>query len=126
MSLDALKAEIATKRKGSDGPSGRPTKYMRRGELEKLKEEEERRRKEEEEAARRKDDEAKSKAKIGAKVSTLHFGMSFHVYLYDLLENSYPAQSRTLQCLTQLGKTLVLPCQNQIVSISQMMRLYVG
>ena len=40
--MEALKAEIALKRKAAqDGPS-RPAKYLRRGEVEKLKEEEER------------------------------------------------------------------------------------
>ncbi|GBE88452.1 pre-mRNA splicing factor [Sparassis latifolia] len=49
--MDALKAEIATKRKAleqeptTNGP--RPTKYMRRGELERLREENERKEKEE-------------------------------------------------------------------------------
>lgn len=42
--MDALKAEIASKRKAiQDDPlvSARPTKYMRRGDIEKLKEEQE-------------------------------------------------------------------------------------
>ena len=42
--MDALKAEIATKRKAlQDDPllAGRPTKYMRRGEIERLREEQE-------------------------------------------------------------------------------------
>lgn len=40
MSLDALKAEIAVKRKAASNEDipGRPSKYMRRGELEKLRE----------------------------------------------------------------------------------------
>ena len=46
MSLDALKAEIATKRKLVTDENSKPSKYMRRGELEKLKEEEELKRKE--------------------------------------------------------------------------------
>ncbi|KAI0749901.1 Prp18 domain-containing protein [Daedaleopsis nitida] len=56
--MDALKAEIAVKRKAldiipaaTDGP--RPTKYMRRGDLERLKEEQERKEKEEKEEQRR-------------------------------------------------------------------------
>ena len=41
--MDALKAEIALKRKTLHGlPAERPTKYMRRGDIERLKEEQER------------------------------------------------------------------------------------
>ncbi|PIL29891.1 hypothetical protein GSI_08100 [Ganoderma sinense ZZ0214-1] len=52
--MDALMAEIALKRKVLDTPpdGGRPAKYMRRGELERLKEEEERKEKEEKEKRR--------------------------------------------------------------------------
>ena len=40
--MDALKAEIASKRKAVEENSlSRPTKYMRRGELERLREEQE-------------------------------------------------------------------------------------
>ena len=46
MSLDFLKAEIATKRKLATDDNSKPSKYMRRGELEKLKEEQERQKKE--------------------------------------------------------------------------------
>ena len=38
--MDALKAEIATKRKAIE-VDGRPSKYMRRGDLERLREQEE-------------------------------------------------------------------------------------
>ncbi|RPD60962.1 Prp18-domain-containing protein [Lentinus tigrinus ALCF2SS1-7] len=57
--MDALKAEIANKRKALDIPAvdGRPTKYMRRGELERLKEEQERKVREAEEEKRRQDKE---------------------------------------------------------------------
>lgn len=78
MSLDALKAEIATKRKNpnNDSISERPNKYMRRGELEKLKEEAERKKKEEQEAAKRKveeeEREAKSKLKAAKVSRTFH------------------------------------------------------
>lgn len=48
--MDALKAEIAIKRKAVEGDrSSRPTKYLRRGEIERLKEEEERKAREEKE-----------------------------------------------------------------------------
>lgn len=46
MSLDALKSEIATKRKLASDENSKPSKYMRRGELEKLQQEEERKKKE--------------------------------------------------------------------------------
>ncbi len=73
MSLDALKAEIATKRKSStnDTLSERPNKYMRRGELDKLKEEAERKKKEEQDAARRREQDEREPARgtSGAKVS---------------------------------------------------------
>ena len=54
--MDALKAEIAVKRKALEIPVAdlaRPTKYMRRGELERLKEEQERKEREEKEEKRR-------------------------------------------------------------------------
>lgn len=41
--MEALKAEIAVKRKTVEAVSSRPNKYMRRGDIERLKEEEERR-----------------------------------------------------------------------------------
>jgi pre-mRNA-splicing factor 18 len=52
--MDALKAEIAAKRKAlQDDPvyAARPTKYMRRGEIEKLKEEQEIKAREQKESA---------------------------------------------------------------------------
>ncbi|KAA1467417.1 Prp18-domain-containing protein [Dentipellis sp. KUC8613] len=45
--MDALKAEIASKRKALGEGSSRPSKYVRRGELERMKEEEERKAREE-------------------------------------------------------------------------------
>ncbi|TFY74520.1 hypothetical protein EWM64_g9493 [Hericium alpestre] len=47
--MDALKAEIASKRKALDDGTARPSKYVRRGELERLKEEHERKEREESE-----------------------------------------------------------------------------
>ena len=58
--MDALKAEIALKRKTLDVPApegARPNKYMRRGDLERLKEEQERKEKEEREERRRQERE---------------------------------------------------------------------
>ena len=58
--MDALKAEIALKRKTLDVPvpdGARPNKYMRRGDLERLKEEQERKEKEEREEKEREREE---------------------------------------------------------------------
>ena len=50
MSLEALKAEIATKRKVEASVSdGRPTKYLRKGDLERLKAQQEQKEREEKE-----------------------------------------------------------------------------
>ena len=45
--MDALKAEIASKRKALENAPSRPNKYMRRGDIERMKEEEERKAREE-------------------------------------------------------------------------------
>jgi pre-mRNA-splicing factor 18 len=45
--MDALKAEIASKRKALESGAQRPNKYLRRGEVERMKEEEERKAREE-------------------------------------------------------------------------------
>jgi len=58
--MDALKAEIASKRKAFDNAPQRPNKYMRRGDIEKMKEEEER--KAREEAVKKAEDEAQKAA----------------------------------------------------------------
>lgn len=62
--MDALKAEIANKRKAiQDEPTtSRPTKYMRRGDIEKMKEEEEQKAKQEKERKAREEKEAKDAA----------------------------------------------------------------
>jgi hypothetical protein len=59
MSLDFLKAEIASKRKLTSDEAARPSKYMRRGELEKIREEQLRKEKE---------DETKRKAEESLKI----------------------------------------------------------
>lgn len=54
--MDALKAEIALKRKALDVPASdgaRPNKYMRKGDLERLREEQERKEREEKEESLR-------------------------------------------------------------------------
>lgn len=79
--MDALKAEIAVKRKAVEGDrSSRPTKYLRRGELERLKEEEERKAREEKERVAR--EEAQRQAEMSSmrrkeKVSILRLSASW-------------------------------------------------
>lgn len=90
--MDALKAEIATKRKALEQVPARPSKYIRRGDLERLKEEEERKAREEKEAAERERlakeqaDQAaaaaaasssKSKLGLNSKVRVSHFYSSY-------------------------------------------------
>lgn len=58
--MDALKAEIASKRKARDNGPPRPNKYMRRGDIERMKEEEEQ--KAREEAAKKAEVEAEQAA----------------------------------------------------------------
>lgn len=66
--MDALKAEIAKKRKAAEEAAGeRPTKYMKKGELERLEREKEAKLKAEEEAKR--EEERRLKAQV---VSILH------------------------------------------------------
>ena len=72
MSLDALKSEIATKRK-ANGEGPRPSKYLRRGEVEKLKQEQERMEHEEKEQQRRKLENVHL-GMIGVKESFFHGG----------------------------------------------------
>jgi pre-mRNA-splicing factor 18 len=57
--MDALKAEIASKRKALENVPPRPTKYMRRGDIERMKEEEEQ--KAREEAAKKAEAEAQAR-----------------------------------------------------------------
>lgn len=74
--MDALKAEIAVKRKAlqEDPALARPTKYMRRGEIERLKEERERKDKEAKEREERerkgREDEERRRASAAAKASS--------------------------------------------------------
>lgn len=62
--MDALKAEIASKRKALENVPPRPTKYMRRGDIERMKEEEEQ--KAREEAAKKAESEAEAQARRAA------------------------------------------------------------
>jgi len=65
--MDALKAEIASKRKALDN-APRPTKYMRKGDIERMKEEEERQTREE---AQRKAKEAEAQKAAQPKVRSI-------------------------------------------------------
>lgn len=69
--MDALKAEIATKRKTLEGDGPRPNKYMRRGDIEREREELERKEREQRNAKRRAEEEAATAAssKLSSKVS---------------------------------------------------------
>lgn len=72
--MDALKAEIAVKRKALAGDTERPSKYMRRGDVERLREELERKEREEKEAKQREERERKERQdeeRRSAKVCTL-------------------------------------------------------
>ncbi|THH28234.1 hypothetical protein EUX98_g5947 [Antrodiella citrinella] len=64
--MEALKAEIALKRKLNQSDSNRPAKYMRRGEIEKLKEDQEKQEKDAREAKERaaKEQEVAANAKV--------------------------------------------------------------
>ncbi|KAK7686135.1 hypothetical protein QCA50_010947 [Cerrena zonata] len=72
--MDALMAEIALKRKTMDDvpAAARPTKYMRRGDIERLKEEQERKEREEKEAKKREELERKQQSEKAAKRTKAH------------------------------------------------------
>lgn len=70
--MDALKGLIAEKRKNIDDDTQRPNKYMRRGDIERLKEEQERKAQEEKRAkqeAEKKDAAERAAAERARKVS---------------------------------------------------------
>ena len=85
--MDALKAEIAQKRKAADtSTNGRPQKYMRKGDLERLKEEQERKAREEKEAqerAERERIEREAAEKSQAKVSLTPHRLRCPRLIYD-------------------------------------------
>lgn len=74
--MNGLLAEVAAKRKAitDDKLNTRPTKYMRRGEIERLREEEERKEKEEKEAKEAEEQRQKEElraSKVGSSISSL-------------------------------------------------------
>jgi predicted Holliday junction resolvase-like endonuclease len=105
--MDALKAEIASKRKALDNETQRPNKYMRRGDIERMKEEEES--KAREEAAKKA--EAEEKAALAKVRSVIHvqdnakilrscwsleyWNQPFYVF------GTFIAQRFTLDCLSR-------------------------
>ncbi|KAF5359161.1 hypothetical protein D9756_003178 [Leucocoprinus leucothites] len=71
--MDSLKALVAEKRKAISDDSARPTKYMRKGELERIKEEAEAKAQEEKrlaEEAKRREEEAEKAAKKASRASS--------------------------------------------------------
>lgn len=66
--MEALKAEVAAKRKALQDDTGRPTKYMRRGDIERLQEEQQVKEAKEREEATRREAEAEAQA-VAAKAS---------------------------------------------------------
>ncbi|KAG5219540.1 mRNA splicing protein [Salix suchowensis] len=82
--MDTLKAEIATKRRAlTEDPllASRPTKYMRRGEIEKMKEEQERKAREEKEQAERTAREAAQEKKAALTLANLKYVTSSDLVL---------------------------------------------
>lgn len=94
--MDGLLAEVAAKRKAITTESDRPKKYMRRGDIERLKEEEERKAKEEKEAKARAEKEAAEaveRAKV-AKLKVCSFPANITAILSDLLMENRPLQDQ--------------------------------
>ncbi|KAH9925540.1 Prp18 domain-containing protein [Fomitopsis serialis] len=90
--MDALKAEIAVKRKAlQEDPvlAQRPTKYMRRGDLERLKEERARKEREEKEAREKKEPEEEERRR--SKVTAVLFSCAHRFPLVDAAASASPA-----------------------------------
>jgi len=90
--MEALKAEIALKRKSAQGDSNRPAKYMRRGEIEKLKEEQE---KQEREVKEAKELEAKEAQKVAVKAKAGSLPTSNSPQPHDSRDSETPDPSST-------------------------------
>lgn len=77
--MDSLKALVAEKRKAIQDDSTRPTKYMRRGELERMKEEQEAKAREEKrlaEEAKKREEEAKEAERAAKKVGSCIYSIT--------------------------------------------------
>ena len=128
MSLDALKAELAVERKNTQNDAARPAKYMRRGELEKLKEEQERKEKEEREK-RRAQSEVDAR-EIVAKKSLQEVSCA-QVYYDNLMNMSENRPYALIQIRLYLNHQALaprenrhLPLQNRVASTSRMKRRF--
>ena len=76
--MDILKAEIAAKRKASEGVNERPKKYMRKGDIERMKLEEEQREKEEKERQAKEKEEQERQVKVSLVPSNPHWRELYH------------------------------------------------
>ena len=83
MSLDFLKNEISNKRKKTEDISGPSKKYLRRGELEKLKEERERQEREKQKTEQQEKERSEAAERERAKVCTRYL-LSIFVLTYYL------------------------------------------
>lgn len=109
--MDALKAEIASKRKNlHDDPAvaSRPTKYMRRGDIERLKEEQERKIREEKGRSDREQEESLAQAtaakkaahlKVRVYLSSLCLSQKSHPWMEDRLIRDHPLNRLSLGLL---------------------------
>ena len=89
--MDALKAEIALKRKVLEVPvpDGRPSKYMRKGDIDRLKEEQERKAREDKEAKEAKEREEREKREAERLEKLVAKGKVSTTTLLQCIENSF-------------------------------------
>lgn len=85
--MDFLKAEIAAKRKSADESNARPQKYMRKGDIERLKREQQ----EQEEANRFAREEQERKER---EVCAL-YNVYLHSHILQVVENKYATSSKS-------------------------------
>jgi hypothetical protein len=110
--MDALKAEVALKRKNIDSDVPRPTKYMRRGEIERLKEEQEQREKQEKLAQKKAaEDEAEAK-RLAAKAAK--------VCIYFIFCGAQCPYSRFLRDHRQIRPILALQLKQSLPKLNHL------
>lgn len=125
--MEALKAEIALKRKALQDDSSRPSKYLKKSDLEKLREEKERQEKEAKAERERAEEEQKERAKASANAQ-----VSLYWYCVLLLRSSFGMENRVVHflSLSLLSLTARLPVLRILlqppVSTSRMKRLFVA
>jgi len=86
--MDLLKAEIASKRKAVEADSVRPNKYMRRGELERLREEQEQKARVDKKA----EEESRQPVVAKERINTTRVSFSTYSRMYNpdiRMENSH-------------------------------------